>query len=241
MKPTFPRFMNPNEVILKAAHVSKRIGGKLILDNLNFTVGEGEIFGILGKNGAGKTVLIQTLMGLITPDQGTIQIFGKNVASEKSWIRQRVNSASSFQHLQLQATILDNLLLFARLYGVPRAPERIKKLLKTFNLTEIASEKRKLYHLSSGEHTKAMLCKAFLNNPKILFLDEPTASLDPMTRERVARVIKKLQRERQMTVLYASHNLEEIRSMCTRVLVLRKGAMTYCGPVRSRQALIRKY
>ena len=230
-----------NFQIISVSHVNKRFGEKQILSDVSFSVNRGEVFGILGKNGAGKTVLINTLLGLIKPDKGEIKVFGMDLETNLTPIRQRVNLAASYQNLQTQATIKDNLSLFAGLYGVNRPQEKIDRLLLQFGILELAKKNKKLYHLSSGENTKVMLCKALINNPDILYLDEPTAYLDPLSRDQIIKMIKLLIKKRQTTFVYTSHNLEEITKLCHRVLVLRQGKISYIGKIPPRAELMGYY
>lgn len=227
--------------IISVSHVNKRFGKKQILTDISFSVSRGEIFGILGKNGAGKTVLINTLLGLIKPDNGNIKVFGLKLENNLETIRQRVNLAASYQNLQTQATIRDNLNLFAGLYGVNRPQQKIDRFLRQFGILELAKKNKKLYHLSSGENTKVMLCKALINDPEILYLDEPTAYLDPLSRDQIIKMIKSLIKKRGVTFIYTSHNLEEITKLCDRVLVLKQGKISYLGKILSRTELIRYY
>lgn len=227
--------------IISVSHVYKRFGKKQVLADVSFSVNRGEIFGILGKNGAGKTILINTLLGLIKPDAGQIKIFGQDLESNLSTIRQRVNLAASYQNLQIQASIRDNLNLFSGLYGIKKPSEKIELLLKEFRLIELAAKNQKLYHLSSGENTKVMLCKALINDPNILYLDEPTAYLDPPSRDQVIKMVKLLIKQRQATIVYTSHNLEEITKLCTKLMVLRQGTVSYLGKVTPRKELMRYY
>lgn len=227
--------------IITVSGVCKRFGKNLVLDNISFSVKKGEIFGILGKNGAGKTVLINILLGLIKPDKGNIRVFGLDLEKNLKTIRRRVNLAASYQNLQIQATIKDNLFLFAGLYGINNPRQKIDRLLKEFGLAELAAKNRKLYHLSSGENTKIMLCKALINDPEILFLDEPTAYLDPPSRDQVFRTVKLLTKQRQAAFVYTSHNLEEIIKLCDRVLILRQGEISYLGKISTRTELMRYY
>lgn len=231
---------NPISVIT-VSHVSKRFGKKQILNNISFSVKKGEIFGILGKNGAGKTVLINILLGLIKPDEGNIKIFGLDLENNLQTIRQRVNLAAAYQNLQIQASIKDNLNLFAGLYGIKNPQQKIERLLKEFDLVELTSKNKKLYHLSSGENTKVMLCKALINDPEILYLDEPTAYLDPPGRDQIINTIKSLTKHRGVTFVYTSHNLEEIIKLCDQVLVLKQGKISYLGEIPPRQELLRYY
>ncbi len=227
--------------IISVSSVYKSIKKKQVLSDVSFSVNRGEIFGVLGKNGAGKTVLINTLLGLIKPDKGEIKVFGVDLETNLTPIRHRVNLAASYQNLQIQATIKDNLSLFAGLYGVNRPAEKIARLLNDFGLSDPAAKNQKLYHLSSGENTKVMLSKALINDPDILYLDEPTAFLDPQSRDRVITIIKSLIKRKQVTFVYTSHNLEEITKLCHRVLVLKQGQVSYLGKIPSRKELMRYY
>ena len=156
-------------------------------------------------------------------------------------IRKKVNLAASYQNLQIQATIKDNLSLFAGLYGGNRPAKKIARLLNDFGLSDLAAKNQKLYHLSSGENTKVMLCKSLINDPDILYLDEPTAFLDPQSRDQVITIIKSLIKRKKVTFVYTSHNLEEIIKLCHRVLVLRLGKISYLGKIPSRPELMRYY
>lgn len=233
---------NNTETILRVEGIGKSFGKKRVLSNVSFSVRRGEIFGILGKNGAGKTVLINILLGLIKPDTGSIRIFGRDLQQNLSAIRQRINFASSFQSLQLQASIRDNLYAFAGLYQISDPKEKSEKLLKIFGIQKLANQGKKLFHLSSGENTKAMLCKAFINDPEIVFLDEPTASLDPIAREDIIRKIKKYQHNLGISFIYTSHNIPEIVALCRNVMVLKNGLPVYIGPIgESIESLIKRY
>ena len=230
-----------NSPVISVEGVYKRFGQKQILTDVSFSINRGEILGILGKNGAGKTVLINSLLGLIKPDKGKIKVFGVDLETNLTPIRKRVNLTASYQNLQTQATIKDNLSLFAGLYGVKHPSEKIDRLLLQFGILELAKKNKKLYHLSSGENTKVMLCKALINDPDILYLDEPTAFLDPPSRDRVIAMIKSLMKRRRVTFVYTSHNLEEITKLCHRILVLRQGKISYLGKIPSRTELMRYY
>lgn len=227
--------------MLRVEGIGKTFGRRRVLSSVSFSVRRGEVFGILGKNGAGKTVLINILLGLIKPDSGSIHIFGQDLQHNLSKIRQRINFASSFQSLQLQASIRDNLYAFAGLYQVSNPREKTEELLKLFQIQKLANHGKKLFHLSSGESTKAMLCKAFINDPEIIFLDEPTASLDPIAREDIIKKIKKYQRDFGASFIYTSHNIQEIVALCHNVMVLKNGFPVYVGPIRSIKSLIKRY
>ncbi len=191
------------------------------MDRLSFTVARGENFGILGPNGAGKTTTIQLLLGLTTPTSGEASILGMDIRRDRRKILQRVNFSSSYVSLPANLTVRQNLKVFARLYGIPRSEARIADLLNLFEVPAVGN--RPTGALSSGQLTRVNLCKAFLNDPEVLFLDEPTASLDPDIADKVRTALRAIQRERGVTIIYTSHNMPEIERMCDRVLFLSRG------------------
>jgi ABC-2 type transport system ATP-binding protein len=193
------------------------------VNNISFDVQEGEILGFLGPNGAGKTTTIQMLLGVMTPSAGTITYFGKDFAQHRSEILQKVTFASAYARLPSRLTIEENLDIYGRLYGLSfqERKERIKRLLTLFGLWH----KRDALTgpLSAGQMTRVMLAKAFLPNPKMVLLDEPTASLDPDIADEVRQFILQQRREQKMAILFTSHNMAEIEWLCDRVLILQRG------------------
>ena len=164
------------------------------MDGLSFTVARGEIFGLLGPNGAGKTTTIQLLLGLTTPTSGEIRVLGLPLLERRREILQRSNFSSAYVSLPSNLTVRENLEVFARLYGVTDRRRRIAEVLELFEISDTL--KRLTGALSSGQATRLNLCKAFLNDPEVLFLDEPTASLDPDIAEKVRVTLQRIQRER---------------------------------------------
>jgi ABC-2 type transport system ATP-binding protein len=213
--------------ITEVSQLSKRFGSLMALDSLNFKVCRGEIFGILGPNGAGKTTAIHCMLGLVTPTSGSIRIMGFDVASHRRKILARVNFSSAYTALPANLTVRENLIVFARLYGLKSARDRIDALLELFEIEE--TNNRLTGSLSSGQLTRLNLCKAFLNDPEILFLDEPTASLDPDIAAKVRERLHDLQLQRGMTMIYTSHNMQEVEQMCDRVIFLAKGRIVMQG------------
>jgi ABC-2 type transport system ATP-binding protein len=213
--------------VLEARELTKRFGEVTAVDNLSFEVARGEIFGILGANGAGKTTTIQLLLGLTTATSGEARVLGMDIRKERRRILQRVNFSSAYTALPANLTVRQNLKVFARLYGDRRAEEKIASLLALLEVSETAD--RVTGGLSSGQQTRVNLCKAFLNDPEVLFLDEPTASLDPDIAEKVRSVLRGIQRQRGVTILYTSHNMSEIERMCDRVIFLAKGRIVLEG------------
>ncbi len=207
--------------MIQVEGLTKRFGDVVAVDRLSFEVRRGEIFGLLGPNGAGKTTTIQLLLGLTTPTSGTARVLGWDVTRQRRRVLQRVNFSSAYIALPSNLTVRQNLKVFARLYGIRKAEERVRELLELFEIPGIAD--RPTGALSSGQLTRVNLCKAFVNDPEVLFLDEPTASLDPDIAEKVRNMLKRLQRERGVSIVYTSHNMREVEILCDRVLFISRG------------------
>jgi ABC-2 type transport system ATP-binding protein len=218
------------EPAIRVQNLTKRFGAVTAVDSLSFRVARGEILGLLGPNGAGKTTTIHMLLGLIRPTGGEIRVFGLDVEENRREILQRVNFSSAYVSLPFNLTVTENLTVFARLYGVRRPMARIARLLELFEVP--ASRGKATGSLSSGQLTRLNLCKAFLNDPEILFLDEPTASLDPDIADKVRTTLRSLQREKGVTMIYTSHNMAEVERMCDRVIFLFRGRLVAQGPPR---------
>ena len=232
-----PPRVNATSPAIEIRHLTKRFGEVLALDDLGFTVSPGEIFGLLGPNGAGKTTTIQLLLGLTTPTSGEIRILGLEMPRDRFAILQRVNFSSAYISLPSNLTVRQNLRVFAGLYGVKKPRRRIDELLALFEVSDSADKATGA--LSSGQLTRVNLCKAFLNDPEVLFLDEPTASLDPDIADKVRNALRKLQRERGVTIVYTSHNMREVEVLCDRVLFLSRGRAVTEGAPRDVIALAR--
>jgi len=207
--------------------LTKRFGKLTALDTLSFRVCKGNILGLLGPNGAGKTTAIHCMLGLVTPSSGSIRILGLDINQHRRRILSQVNFSSAYTALPSNLTVRENLTVFARLYGLRSARKRIESLLELFEIEETAD--RITGSLSSGQLTRLNLCKAFLNEPEILFLDEPTASLDPDIAAKVRKRLHELQRQRGLTMIYTSHNMQEVEQMCDRVIFLAKGRIVMQG------------
>lgn len=191
------------------------------VDGLSFSVKKGEIFGLLGPNGAGKTTALHVILGVLRPTAGRVSLLGLSPFDDREQLAPRINFSSAYTQLPYNLPIETNLKIFADLYDVPRAGEKIKTLLETFRLTHRLGQRSGV--LSSGEQTRLNLCKALLNDPEVLFLDEPTASLDPDIADLVRTILRGIQKERGLTIVYTSHNMDEVESLCDRVLFLHKG------------------
>lgn len=213
--------------ILKVENLTKIYNKVTAVDHISFEVKEGEIVGLLGPNGAGKTTTIQMLLSLLEPTDGKIEIFGKDLSRQREEVLERVNFAAPYASLPYNLTPRENLTVFAYLYGVKNRGERVEKLLKDFRLSQFS--KTRTGALSSGEHTRLALAKAFLNDPKLLLLDEPTASLDPAIAREIRKDIYERMKNLKGAVLWTSHNMREVETMCDRVIFLMHGKIIVEG------------
>lgn len=207
--------------ILEVAGLTKRFDGFTAVDDISFTIEEAKITGLLGPNGAGKTTTIYMLLGLITPTAGSIKIFGKDIRSHRQEILQRMNFSSAFVSLPSNLRVWENLLFFSYLYNVPQWEKRADYLMERFDLRE--SRNKKTGALSSGQLTRLNLIKALLNNPCFLCLDEPTASLDPVSARVVREQLKDISQRDRVTIFYTSHNMREVEEICDEVIFLHHG------------------
>lgn len=209
------------ETVLDVKSLTKNYGNFRAVDNLSFSIKEGEIVGLLGPNGAGKTTTIQMLLDLITPSSGEIRYFGKPFPKEREYCLSRINFASAYTHVQSRMTVIQNLQIYAGLYAVVQVDKKIEELLDLLEIRALAKEL--FWHLSSGQKTRVILAKALLNSPQLLLMDEPTASLDPDIANKVVELIRTLQKKEGVSMLYTSHNMEEVERLCDRVIFLDHG------------------
>lgn len=207
--------------ILEVKNLTKQFGSFTAVDNISFSIQEGEVLGMLGPNGAGKTTTIQMLLGVMTPTTGTISYFGKQFDTHREEILQLTNYSSTYISLPYFFTVYECLDVFARLYEVPDKQKRIKKLLGEFQIEHLKNNQ--FYTLSAGQKTTVLLVKAFLNYPKIILLDEPTASLDPDIAIKVRHFLRKEKKEYNVSMLFTSHNMSEVEEMCDRIIILNNG------------------
>lgn len=213
--------------VLSIQNVRKQYGQTTAVDGISFTVGQGEIVGLLGPNGAGKTTTINMMLGVLTPDAGTIEINGIDLSTRRAEAMSYTNFAAVYASLPGNLTVRQNLTFFGMLYNVPALDARINLLMQTFDLIRFANTKCGL--LSSGEQTRVSLAKAMLNNPRLLLLDEPTASLDPATALDIRQRIREFANSGGVGVLWTSHNMQEVTDMCDRVLFLSHGKILLEG------------
>ncbi|MCL4380443.1 ABC transporter ATP-binding protein [Candidatus Dependentiae bacterium] len=193
------------------------------VDDISLQLKKGEILGFLGPNGAGKTTTIQMLLGTLTPSSGKVSYFGQDFAKHRIAALKKIGYASGYDKLPARLTISENLDIVGRIYGIPE-PQRsaqIEKLLKFFGIWQMAHCQTGA--LSAGQSTRVMLAKAFINDPEIVLLDEPTASLDPDVAHQVRQFILMQRKERNISILITSHNMDEVTELCDRVLVLKNG------------------
>src|SRR5829696_417298 len=203
--------------------LSKRFGRTVAVHDVSFSVAPGEMVGLLGPNGAGKTTTIQMLLGIITPTAGRIEILGHDLARERSRVLSQVNFSSAYVALPPRLTVRQNLEVYARLYDVPDRRARIDELLAYFEVAHLRD--RAVGTLSSGQTARVNLCKALLNRPRVLLLDEPTASLDPDAADRARTQFKELRANAGLTILYTSHNMAEVEDLCDRVIFIHGGSV----------------
>ncbi|MGD1075974.1 MAG: ABC transporter ATP-binding protein [Thermodesulfovibrionales bacterium] len=212
---------------LSITDLHKAYGNVVAVDGISFDVGRDEIVGFLGPNGAGKTTTINMILGVLEPDIGTILIEGTDITKHRSEALERTNFAAVYAPLPGNLTVYQNLRIFGLLYDVAGLSDRIEALLGQFDLEKFRDVKCGV--LSSGEQTRVGLVKALLNNPTLLLLDEPTASLDPATARAIRTKISTFAAQGSVGVLWTSHNMYEVEEVCDRVLFLSRGRILLEG------------
>jgi ABC-2 type transport system ATP-binding protein len=217
----------PGRPALRVEQLRKAYGTMTAVDDLSFTVDRGEIVGLLGPNGAGKTTTINMVLGVLAPSAGSIEIDGIDIALDRARALAHTNFAAVYAALPGNLTVTENLRFFGLLYGIESLHTRVEELLQEFELTHLRHTKCGL--LSSGEQTRAALAKALLNKPRLLLLDEPTASLDPSAAQSIRAKIKSLTAGGRAGILWTSHNMNEVEIVCDRVLFLSHGKVLLAG------------
>ncbi len=217
----------PAPKVLSTTDLHKAFGRTVAVDGVSFDVGRNEIVGLLGPNGAGKTTIINMVLGILEPTAGSIHIEGMDIAVHRRRALERTNFAAVYAPLPGNLTVHQNLRFFGLLYGVEGMAERITEVLKEFDLEQFRNTKCGV--LSSGEQTRAGLAKAMLNQPHLLLLDEPTASLDPATARDIRTKICEFSNQEAVGVLWTSHNMAEVEKVCDRVLFLSHGKILLEG------------
>jgi len=193
----------------------------MAVNNISFSLREGEILGLLGPNGAGKTTTIQMLLRVLIPTSGEVKYFNKSLTDNREEILEKVNFSSTYTQLPWLLTVAENLKFISYLYQIKNRSQRIKKIIETFRLKRLMKEQMK--DLSSGEVTRVNLAKAFINYPKILLLDEPTASLDPETADYIRKFLIKERNKFNVSIIWTSHNMAEVEEVCDRVVFINHG------------------
>ena len=212
-------------MIIEIINLSKKFNNFSAIDNISFKIRNPGILGLLGTNGAGKTTLMGMILGLIQPTFGKIRIFDQEYSFNKYDILKKINYESPYIDLPKKLTVKQNLILYARLYGVENHLEKIMKLSDSIKILDILD--KKFGNLSAGQKTKVGICKALINSPELLLLDEPTASLDPETSIFVRDFLLNYQKKTQSAIIIASHNMQEVESICDRIIILNKGKIMF--------------
>ena len=207
--------------------LTKRFDSLLAVDHIGFQVAPGETVGLLGGNGAGKTTTISMMLGLLKPSSGEVRVLGADMVRHRYKVLHRINFSSPYVDLPHRLTVRENLIVYAHLYGLSRPKTRIRRLIEGLSLEELA--KRRIGSLSAGQKTRVALAKALLNEPEVLLLDEPTASLDPDTADWVRSYLERYRMESGAAILLASHNMGEVERLCSMVLMMRGGRIVDRG------------
>ena len=207
--------------IIEIKELKKVFNKTIAVDNLNFKIQKGKIIGLLGPNGCGKSTTIGMMLGLIKPTSGSVIINNKNIENNRTSLLEKMNFISPYVELPKKLTVKENLNVYARLYGVKNLKEKIDNLIEKLNLIEFKS--RKTGELSSGQKNRVSLAKALINDPEILLLDEPTASLDPDVGDYIRSFIEDFASNKGSTILLASHNMNEVERLCHEVMMMKNG------------------
>ena len=210
-----------NDVTIEINNLTKQFKNALAVKNISFKINKGKIIGLLGPNGSGITTTIGMMLGLIKPTSGTVFINHKNIENNRTSLLEKMNFISPYIELPKKLTVEENLKVYGRLYGVKNLKEKISSLMEKLNLTEFRS--RKTGELSSGQKNRVSLAKALINDPEILLLDEPTASLDPDVGDYVRSFIEDFASNKGTTILLASHNMNEVERLCHEVMMMKNG------------------
>jgi ABC-2 type transport system ATP-binding protein len=213
---------------LEVINLSKKFNNILAVNNINFSIEKNKTLGLLGPNGCGKTTSIGMMLGLITPTDGEIVIDNQKL-KEKNRIKllSKMNFASPYIELPKKLTVFQNLNVYARLYGVNNISERINEMAEDLNLKDFLN--KKTGELSSGQKNRVSLAKSLINKPKLLFLDEPTASLDPDVGDFVREYLENYKSKNELTMLLASHNMREVERLCDNIVMMKKGEIVDKG------------
>jgi ABC-2 type transport system ATP-binding protein len=209
--------------VLEVSDLRKTFGTSQVIKGITFNVGEGEILGMLGPNGAGKTTTLQMILGILSPTSGTVKIFGRNMPEDKTEIMERVNFSSTYTDLPWRLTVRENLIWTSWLYDIPDRNKRIDKIKSIFRLDKLWTQSTA--SLSAGQRTRLNLARSMVNFPRLLLLDEPTASLDPEVASYMREFFATQRKEFNTSIILTSHNMSEVEGLCDRVIVLKDGVI----------------
>ena len=204
-------------------NLSKNYQKKEAVKNISFTIDENEILGLLGPNGCGKTTTIAMMLGLLKPSNGKVKIHGQDIEKNRISLLHKMNFISPYIELPKKLTVMENLIVYGNLYSVKKINEKIEYLCHKLRLNEFINNQTG--ELSSGQKNRVSLAKALINEPSVLLLDEPTASLDPETGDFVRKFIENISKEKKMSILLASHNMDEVKRLCKNVLMMNNGVI----------------
>ena len=206
---------------IDVAHLIKLYKTNRAVDDVSFRIAQGSITGLLGGNGAGKTTTIAMIMGLVLPTSGRVRVLGHAMPEQSAEVLGRMNFESPYVDMPMRLTVRQNLTIFGKLYAVDNLRERIEQLASDFDLKDFLD--RANGKLSAGQKTRVALAKALINQPELLLLDEPTASLDPDTADWVRQHLQDYRKAHNATILLASHNMLEVERLCDRVIIMKRG------------------
>ena len=221
---------------IEVINLSKSYKTKKAVNNINFKINENEIVGLLGPNGCGKTTTIGMILGLLKPTSGQVLINGKNIENNKISILHKMNFISPYIELPKKLTVNQNLIVYGKLYNIQNLNERINFLSEKLRLGDLLD--KITGELSSGQKNRVSLAKALINDPTVLLLDEPTAALDPETADFIRTFLEKYKEEKKISVLLASHNMDEVKRLCNSVMMMKDGTIVDSG---TPEDLIKKY
>ena len=221
---------------IEVINLSKSYKTKKAVNNINFKINENEIVGLLGPNGCGKTTTIGMILGLLKPTSGQVLINGKNIENNKISILHKMNFISPYIELPKKLTVNQNLIVYGKLYNIQNLNERINFLSEKLRLGDLLD--KITGELSSGQKNRVSLAKALINDPTVLLLDEPTAALDPETADFIRTFLEKYKEEKKISVLLASHNMDEVKRLCNSVMMMKNGTIVDSG---TPEDLIKKY
>ena len=226
----------PSPPAIEVSNLTKTYGPVRAVDSISFTVARGSTTALLGGNGAGKTTTLSMLLGLLIPTSGSVRVLGEDMVRHRYRVLPRLNFSSPYVELPHRLTVRENMVIYGHLYEIRGLSRRVDQVLRDLDLESLAA--RPAGKLSAGQKTRVAIAKAMLNEPELLLLDEPTASLDPDTADVVRSHLRDYQRRSGATILLASHNMTEVERMCDNVLMMRHGRIVDGG---APEELIRRY